>query len=35
MLKSCFTSQIFTHDVIEIIDEVNTSYLESELSIFT
>ena len=34
MLKSCFTSQFFTHDIIEIIDEVNTSYLESDLSIF-
>ena len=34
MLKSYFNSQFFTYDIIEIINEVNTSYLQSELSIF-
>ena len=34
MLKSYFNSQFFTYDIIEIINEVNTSYLKSELSIF-
>ena len=34
-LKSCFTCQFFTHDTIEITNEVNTSHFQSELSIFT
>ena len=34
MLKSYFNSQFFTYDIIEIINEVNASYLQSELSIF-
>ena len=34
MFKSYFNSQFFTYDIIEIINEVNTSYLQSELSIF-
>ena len=33
-LKSCFTCQYFTHDTIEITNEVNTSYFQSELSFF-
>ena len=33
-LKSCFTFQFFTHDTIEITNEVNTSHSQSELSIF-
>ena len=33
-LKSCFTCQFFTHDTIEITNEVNTSYFRSELSFF-
>ena len=33
-LKSCFTCQFFTHDTIEIANEVNTSDFQSELSIF-
>ena len=33
-LKSCFTCQFFTHDIIEITNEVNTSHFQSELSIF-
>ena len=33
-LKSCFTCQFFTHDTIEITTEVNTSYFQSELSLF-
>ena len=33
-LKSCFTCQFFTHDTIEITNEVNTSHSQSELSIF-
>ena len=33
-MKSCFTSQFFTHDTIEITNEVNTSYFHSELSFF-
>ena len=33
-LKSCFTCQFFTHDTIEITNEVNTSYFQSELSFF-
>ena len=33
-LKSCFTCQFFTHDTIEITNEVNTSHFQSELSIF-
>ena len=33
-LKSYFTSQFFTHDTIEITNEVNTSYFRSELSFF-
>ena len=32
-LKSCFTCQFFTHDTIEITNEVNTSHSQSELSI--
>ena len=28
-LKSCFTCQFFTHDIIEIKSEVNTSYFQS------
>ena len=28
-LKSCFTCQFFTHDIIEIKNEVNTSYFQS------
>ena len=31
---SCFTFQFFTHDTIEITNEVNTSYFQSELSFF-
>ena len=34
-LKSCFTSQFFTHDTIEITNEVNTSHSQSELNIFS
>ena len=34
-MKSCFTCQFFTHDTIEITNEVNTSHFQSELSIFT
>ena len=33
-LKSCFTCQFFTHDTIEITNEVNTSYFQSKLSFF-
>ena len=33
-LKSCFTFQFFTHDTIEITNEVNTSHSQKELSIF-
>ena len=33
-LKSCFTFQFFTHDTIEIKNEVNTSHSQGELSIF-
>ena len=33
-LKSCFTFQFFTHDTIEITNEVNTSHSQGELSIF-
>ena len=33
-LKSCFTCQLFTHDTIEIANEVNTSHFQSEMSIF-
>ena len=34
-LESCFACQFFTHDTIDITNEVNTSYFQSELSIFT
>ena len=33
-LKSCFICQFVTHDTIEITNTVNTSHLQSELSIF-
>ena len=33
-LKSRLTCQFFTHDTIEITNEVNTSYFQSELSFF-
>ena len=33
-LKSCFTCQVFTHNTIEITNEVNTSHSQKELSIF-
>ena len=33
-MKSCFTCQFFTHDTIEIANEVNTSYFQCALSIF-
>ena len=33
-LKSCFACQFFTHDIIEITNEFNTSQSQSELSIF-
>ena len=33
-LKSCLTCQFFTHDTIEITNEVKTSYFQSELSFF-
>ena len=33
-LKSCFTFQFFTHDTIEITNEVNTSHSQGKLSIF-
>ena len=32
--KFCITCQFFTHDTTEITSEVNTSYFQSELSIF-
>ena len=33
-LKSCFTCRFFTHDTIELTNEVNTSHFQTELSIF-
>ena len=33
-MKSCFTSQFFNHDNIEITIEVNTSYFQKELSCY-
>ena len=33
-LKSCFTCQFFTHNTIEITNEVNTLHFQSKLNIF-
>ena len=33
-LKSCFTCQFFTHDTIEITNEVNTLHFQGKLNIF-